>query len=216
MLFRRTRRAFTLVELLVVIAIIAILIALLLPALQQARSTAQGATCLSNERQIGLALALYFNDWNGWWPPGSEYFAFQTQGRPTRYYIDILSTYLGLTQSWEIPGVGSFPGYLINPPEEGFEVWNDPSKRPIMTPGYKVNRWNGWTYIVNSEVAMFTAEVIAPVFHSDSVTVPSKTNWMWCSAFGNWQYGPWAWHYGTHGGGSSFVFADGHAQIDNI
>ena len=39
---------------------------------------------------------------------------------------------------------------------------------------------------------------------------------MWCSAFGQWQFGPWARHYGTHGGGSSFVFVDGHAQIDSV
>ena len=129
MLPRRTRSAFTLVELLVVIAIIAILISLLLPALSQARSTAQGATCLTNERQIGLALALYFNDWNGWWPRALEYQTFQKQGRPARVYLEILSTYLGLTKSWEIPGVGAFPGYLIDAPEDGFEIWNDPTRR---------------------------------------------------------------------------------------
>ena len=55
------RRGFTLVELLVVIAIIGILIALLLPAVQAAREAARRATCLSNMRQMGIALHSYHN-----------------------------------------------------------------------------------------------------------------------------------------------------------
>lgn len=63
------RRGFTLIELLVVIALIAILAALLFPVFAQAREAARRTTCLSNAKQIGLAVAQYTDDADGVLPP---------------------------------------------------------------------------------------------------------------------------------------------------
>ena len=60
----RTHRAFTLIELLVVIAIIAILAAILFPVFAQAKEAAKKTACLSNLKQIGLAIALYRTDFD--------------------------------------------------------------------------------------------------------------------------------------------------------
>ena len=77
------RAGFTLIELLVVIAIIAILASLLLPALSSAKSSAQSVQCMSNLKQLGLALNMYVND-----------FHFYPQSRYTRHWTEPLNAYL--------------------------------------------------------------------------------------------------------------------------
>ncbi|MCK6487169.1 MAG: type II secretion system GspH family protein [Planctomycetes bacterium] len=66
------QRGFTLIELLVVISIVAILAGMLLPAVNLVRSAAKQANCISNNRQIGLALINYTTDWEGAFPLGVD------------------------------------------------------------------------------------------------------------------------------------------------
>jgi len=68
----KPQSGFTLIELLVVIAIIAILAAILFPVFAQAREKARQASCLSNEKQIGLALLMYVQDYDEQFPAGSK------------------------------------------------------------------------------------------------------------------------------------------------
>lgn len=70
----RNRKNFTLIELLIVVSIIAILAGLLLPALNAARQKSLSASCISNQKQIGIANASYANDFNNYaLPIGGDY-----------------------------------------------------------------------------------------------------------------------------------------------
>lgn len=62
------RTGFTLIELLVVIAIIAILAAILFPILSSAKQSARRSQCVSNLRQVGIAIRMYVQDNNGGYP----------------------------------------------------------------------------------------------------------------------------------------------------
>jgi prepilin-type N-terminal cleavage/methylation domain-containing protein len=66
------KKAFTLIELLVVVAILGILMALILPTIAAAKAAARKAACISNLRQIGIAINLYSHDNDGLIPYGPQ------------------------------------------------------------------------------------------------------------------------------------------------
>ena len=73
MFFKRSSvRGFTLIELLVVIAIIAVLVGLLLPAVSGVKQMGRKAACLSNLRQLGIAMHTYSQDYGGKIPYGPK------------------------------------------------------------------------------------------------------------------------------------------------
>src|SRR6266566_2343410 len=106
----RRLRAFTLIELLVVIAIIAILAAILFPVFAQARAAGRKTVCLSNLRHIGLAVHMYCQDYDGFYPSQQHDGVFvNLPGAAPVYtntgqnYMDELYPYMKNTGIWSCP-----------------------------------------------------------------------------------------------------------------
>jgi prepilin-type N-terminal cleavage/methylation domain-containing protein len=97
------RSGFTLIELLVVIAIIAILAAILFPVFAQAREKARQTACLSNSKQLGLALTMYTQDYD--------------EVTPNQYW-----DHSGCTE-WDCT-----PAWQLAPYTKNTQVWICPSK----------------------------------------------------------------------------------------
>ena len=94
----RSGIAFSLIELLVVIGVIGILISLLMPALSRAKGKANDTKCISNLRQIGIALTIYADEYQGKLP-----FAERRPTNPVNptnvlpRIVDVLSNYVAGT-----------------------------------------------------------------------------------------------------------------------
>jgi len=106
-----SRRAFTLLELLVVIAIIAILAALLLPVLSAAKKRAAQATCINNQKQLGLGMQIYVQDNNDTFPGCASGGVYGYQPEDWIYWRTDTNTYPPFSQS---PIVKSVPGLQTN------------------------------------------------------------------------------------------------------
>lgn len=111
----RINSAFTLIELLVVIAIIAILAAILFPVFARARENARRTACLSNQKQIALAVLQYAQDYDERYPLQAA-----TGGHPAAYGKD------GVPVS-NPPGKGASIADKLYPYVKSTQVWRCPS-----------------------------------------------------------------------------------------
>jgi len=107
-----SKKMFTLIELLVVIAIIAILAAMLLPALNKARNKAKAVTCMNNQKQIGLSLMQYGNDYDGflWMPDDSAKKLYCVKLIDTKYISNQKTFSCPLTEQY---GAGTYSWWWL-------------------------------------------------------------------------------------------------------
>jgi prepilin-type N-terminal cleavage/methylation domain-containing protein/prepilin-type processing-associated H-X9-DG protein len=106
--YSRNANAFTLIELLVVIAIIAILAAILFPVFAQAREKARQTTCLSNEKQISVAILQYEQDYDENYPQSVDG-SYQYWENAVQPYIKNGDTYQG--EAYGRGGVWNCPSW---------------------------------------------------------------------------------------------------------
>ncbi len=142
---KKQHKAFTLIELLVVIAIIAILASILFPVFARARENARRTSCLSQQKQIGLGIIQYTQDYDEAYPmsywrlstnvgiaqtqsnmPGAKYNVSCGNTTCTGYYVswmDIIYPYVKSTQIFDCPSaIKNTTTSTTNAPSYGYSV----------------------------------------------------------------------------------------------
>jgi prepilin-type N-terminal cleavage/methylation domain-containing protein/prepilin-type processing-associated H-X9-DG protein len=206
---RAKRRAFTLIELLVVIAIIAILAAILFPVFARARERAQQASCLSNERQIGIGFVQYFQDYDGRFPMTKGEHPWVNTLQPYMKSYDILRCPTDDSINWKAPLEGKTTVRVTSYTLNGYLP---PALPTASNPTPAANPYNNVGRVKSPAEVIFLAESAknwtGNYFHAHVWDPPTST--------GHWDSEkdrPDDIVTDRHSGGFNATYLDGHSKL---
>jgi prepilin-type N-terminal cleavage/methylation domain-containing protein len=222
MVGRAFRRGFTLIELLVVIAIIAILAALLLPALAGTKAKGNRIACLSNMRQVGVAVNLYAADFGGRLsnPNATGTFDFNNPNAPDNP-LKLLRPYVGLSDPNAVASVFVCPGALPAPKADYAPTASSATalmlSQLVLNLGVDKVRDPARTVVIQENYALMSYVWYAPVNQNldHSVAGSHYSQWhMWTTSGDQQWSGTAREHYcNLHQQGGNLVWDDGHASF---
>jgi prepilin-type N-terminal cleavage/methylation domain-containing protein len=140
----RNRTAFTLIELLVVVAVVAALMGVVLPVTAALRESGRQSRCLSNLAQLGKALHMYADDWNGYIPPYNNSGTSLLRPGHDALLVRAFAPYVRDPRIWFCPsdpyaGQGTVPGIDSNFSHRYGSYANAPFIPPVVIePGHRL------------------------------------------------------------------------------